>query len=126
MRDIREANKQRISKLETFEENQRQLQQYRELKVKQDIAKREAELHNILDSEAVVQSAKKDLNKLRNVDRPLYDLLLTNNSGFRGDTSRSMIKVGPSVALPVDDDHLIGDIPRLTHNMEESSFLTAD
>ena len=61
------------------------------------------------------------------MDRPLYDLLLTNNSGFRGDTHRTKIEVGSaSVALPVEDDHFVGDIPRLSHNMEETSFLTAD
>jgi len=71
-----------------------------------------------------VNSAKKDLSKLRNVDRPLYDLLLTKEARFRGGTHRS--KVEMSEALPVGGDYLIGDIPRLAHNLEESSFLTAD
>ena len=85
----------------------------------------------------MVKSAQKDLSRLRNVDRPLYDLLLTKGSGFRGDETnrtaaddRSLRKgTYQSSALPISagDDHFIGDVPRLIPtNLEESSFLTAD
>ena len=54
------------------------------------MAKQEAELIAAIDSEKVIDSAKKDLSRLRNVDRPLYDLLLTKGSGFKGhDTDRT-------------------------------------
>lgn len=91
-----------------------------------------------METEKVVKSAQKDLSRLRNVDRPLYDLLLTKGSGFKGGDftqrtaadERSMRKGGnPSSALPISagDDHFIGDVPRLIPtNLEESSFLTAD
>ena len=81
---------------------------------------------NILESEAVVKSAKKDFSKLRNVDRPLYDLLLTNDSGRVNNTQRSRIEGRQKMALLIGEDHLIGDIPRLDHNLEESSFLAGD
>ena len=48
VRDIREANKMRLSKLEMFEENQRQLSLYRDIKMKEDLAKREAEMLGML------------------------------------------------------------------------------
>ena len=106
------------------------------MKVKQDLAKQEAELIAAIDSEKVIDSAKKDLSRLRNVDRPLYDLLLTKGSGFKGDNTnrtsdeRSVRKgLNPSSALPItpDNDHFIGDVPRLVPtNLEQSSFLTAD
>ena len=38
---------------------------------------------NVLKSEQTVMHAKRDITQLRNVDKPLYDLLLTKNSGFR-------------------------------------------
>ena len=81
---------------------------------------------NILESEAVVKSAKKDFSKLRNVDRPLYDLPLTNDSGRVNNTQRSRIEGRQKMALFIGEDHLIGDIPRLDHNLEESSFLAGD
>jgi hypothetical protein len=84
------------------------------------------EMVNILESEAVVKSAKKDFSKLRNVDRPLYDLLLTNDSGRVNNTQRSRIEGRQKMALLIGEDHLIGDIPRLDHNLEESSFLAGD
>lgn len=104
------------------------------------MAKHEAELIAAIDSEKVIDSAKKDLSRLRNVDRPLYDLLLTKGSGFKGDNTnrtsaydnneRSIRKgLNPSSALPItpDNDHFIGDVPRLIPtNLEQSSFLTAD
>ena len=104
------------------------------------MVKREAELLTAIETEKVIDSAKKDLGRLKNVDRPLYDLLLTKGSGFKGDftnrtatygNSESGIRKGlnPSSALPItaDNDHFIGDVPRLIPtNLEESSFLTAD
>ena len=103
--------------------------QYRELKLKEDLARRESEMINVLQSEQAVNSAKKDFTQLRNVDRPLYDLLLTKGSaGFnKARTDRvGKEKYAPSNALPVMDDYLIGDIPQLIGNQEESSFLTQD
>lgn len=139
VKDIREANKMRMSKLEEYEEHQRQLSNYRDLKIKKDLAKREAELHAAVETDQIIKSAKKDLSRLKNVDRPLYDLLLTNGSGFKGDqqtivsaayNDRSLRKgTNPSSALPItpENDHFIGDVPRLIPtNLEESSFMTAD
>ena len=84
------------------------------------------EIQNILETEAIVNSAKKDFSKLRNVDRPLYDLLLTKNSGKGSETQTSRVEGRQKMALLIGDDHLIGDIPRLEHNLEESSFLAGD
>ena len=47
---------------------------------------------NVLSSEEAVNAANRDQNQLRNVDRPLYDLLLTKDSAFRdlnSDASRT-------------------------------------
>ena len=56
-------------------------------------------------------------------------MLLTKGSGFQGldSTRNEKDKYGAkaSRALLVDDDHLIGDVPRLIVNQEESSFLSA-
>ena len=81
---------------------------------------------NLLESEQAVNSAKKDFSQLRNVDRPLYDLLLTQDSGFKS-PKEAAAPIGSSNALAVvDGDLLVGDVPRLVGNLEESSFLTAD
>jgi len=45
------------------------------------LAKREAELLTAMQTDKIVKSARKDLTQLKNVDRPLYDLLLTKGSG---------------------------------------------
>ena len=119
LQDIREANNQRLSKLEEFEMNQQYLQSQEQLKLKMDRARREAEILSVIQSEEAVNSAKKDPNQLRNIDRPLYDLLITRGSGFKGGsyTDRITLGGGPSSAVPViNEDYLIGDIPRLNHN----------
>jgi len=52
------------------------------------LAKREAELLTAMQTDKIVKSARKDLTQLKNVDRPLYDLLLTKGSGgFLGNQS---------------------------------------
>ena len=83
---------------------------------------------NVIQSEEAVQQANRDPTVLRNVDRPLYDLLMTKDSAFQGltsDVSRGE-RLRAGQAVPVSDYHMLGDIPRLAHNLEETSFLSAD
>ena len=81
-------------------------------------ARQEAEIFSVLQSEEAVNSAKKDPAQLRNIDRPLYDLLITKGSGFKGGSHTDRLRVGgPSSAVPViNEDYLFGDIPRLIQN----------
>ena len=84
-----------------------------------DLARAEADLINVFRKEenAVVQ-ARRDQSQLRNVDRPLYDLLaMTKDSTF---TARSKERHRPNVALPVTNEYMLGDLPRLSYNNEES------
>ena len=53
-------------------------------------------------------------------------MLLTKGSGFHGlDSARNQDPKQASRAVLVDDDHIVGDVPRLIVNQDESSFLTA-
>jgi len=122
MRGIRENNIQRLSKLEQFEEKQRQLHNFGELRMQEDLARREAEFMNMVKSEEAVAVAKRDITRLRNVDRPLYDLLLTGVDSFKA----SRESQASNTALIVKNHEILGDVPRLVHNLEETSFLTAD